>query len=215
MMTPLHVGYDKPRNEDVSELRRIAARAVRAPLAPARLSGSRRRQTAMTDNLPHKNGVFISVGNGLSASQEQLVAVIEALLRDHQRPGLTLGRNAHSDGDPLTAVRALIMDAAGVLVVAFARLRIDAGIEYPNTPHAAQIAPRQTCTVWNQLEAAMAFQAGKPLLVLADKRLHREGILDPTASATPVVWFSLDVESGVPLGSLEDAILSWLRTLPD
>lgn len=30
MMTPLHVGYDKPRNENVSELRRIAARAVRA-----------------------------------------------------------------------------------------------------------------------------------------------------------------------------------------
>ena len=72
-----------------------------------------------------------------------------------------------------------------------------------------------TCTVWNQLEAAMAFQAGKPLLVLADERLHREGILDPTASATPVVWFSMDAEGVVSLGPLADAMLSWLRTLPD
>lgn len=169
----------------------------------------------MTDNLPRHNGIFISVGNGLSASQEQLVAAIEALLRDHGRRGLTLGRNAHTNGDPLAAVRAMIAGAAGVLVVAFARLRIDAGIEHPDTPHAAQITPRQTCTVWNQLEAAMAFQAGKPLLVLADERLHREGILDPTASATPVVWFNADAEGGVSLGSLSDAILSWLRGLPN
>lgn len=157
----------------------------------------------------------MSVGNGLSASQERAVAGIETLLRKHERPGLTLGRNAHADGEPLVAVRAMIASAAGVLIVAFARLRIDAGTEYPSTPHAIQIGSRQTCTVWNQLEAAMAFQAGKPLLVLADERLHREGILDPTASATRVIWFSVGEEGGVSLGPLEDAILAWLRCLPD
>ncbi len=161
-----------------------------------------------------RGGIFLSVGNGLSAIQERFVTGVETLLREQERFALTLGRNAHTDGDPLAVVREMIGGSSGVLVVAFARLRIDTATEYPDTPRAVAIAPRQTCTVWNQLEAAMAFQAAKPLLVLAEEGLHREGILDPTASATPVVWFTPRHDREAVPPPAADALRHWIQSLP-
>ncbi|HEV2237632.1 MAG TPA: hypothetical protein VGR57_13305 [Ktedonobacterales bacterium] len=153
--------------------------------------------------------VFISVGSGLAPGQEHFVAAIEATLRRHGLGAATLGRNLHSDG-ALDALHTLVRETIGTLVIAFARLRVVSAIERPDTV-AAPVSARDLPTVWNQIEAAMAYQARKPLLLLLEAGLHPEGLLDPAIH--PCVTFAAPgVASALP-ASLASALDQWIATL--
>lgn len=155
------------------------------------------------------HAIFISVGSGLAPGQERFVAAVEAALRRHGWGAVTLGRNLHSDG-ALDAIHTLVRDTSGTLVIAFARLRITAAIERPASAGATSIPPRELPTVWNQIEAAMAYQAGKPLLLL-EAGLHPEGLLDP-AIHPGVVFAAPGAEGALPT-SVRDALDRWIATL--
>jgi hypothetical protein len=155
--------------------------------------------------------IFISVGSGLAAHQERLVHEIERWLAIQGYACITLGRNALTNEGPLGIVRELVTSTLGTVVIAFGRLRISDGIEFPEAPHASQIAPRTVCTVWNHMEAAMSFQAGRPLLILAEAGVFREGMLDP--AVFPAVSFTLDQPIPPLPPAVQAALEAWLVDL--
>ena len=69
-------------------------------------------------------------------------------------------------------------------MVAYARYQIDAGLELREgggKPLTSAAFP----TAWNQIEAAMAYEKGLPLLVIAEERLRRETLLDSGNDVKP------------------------------
>ncbi|WP_095205040.1 hypothetical protein [Mesorhizobium carmichaelinearum] len=122
--------------------------------------------------------VFVSVGTGLSPKQEAFVEALEARLRAVGLTPCTIGRNTFSADAPLRAVTELMDRCAGAVVVALERFRFTEGIERPGSAQEKTLSAVSFPTTWNQIEAAMAYSRGLPLLVLVEDRLRVDGLLE-------------------------------------
>lgn len=122
--------------------------------------------------------VFVSVGTGLSAEQEAFVSAVEARLKAVGCSPCTIGRNTFSTDTPLRAVVDLMDRSSGVVVIALERYWFDQGIERRGATKEKPLSNVSLPTSWNQIEAAMAYSRGLPLLVLVDERLRCDGLLE-------------------------------------
>ena len=163
----------------------------------------------MVEGIPLPS-VFISVGHLLSPVQQQLLSQVDALLVKHGKHSVTIGRPTLQQ-QPLTLIRDIITETQGTIAIAFVRLKVSVGTEYPGTDFAQHIAPRSLPTVWNQIEAAMTLQAQHPLLILCEEGVTPAGIIDP--AIFPVVPFSLNLTSHSLSDSIVSAMCIWLQQL--
>lgn len=122
--------------------------------------------------------VFVSVGTGLSTQQEAFVSAIEERLRAVGLTPRTIGRNTFSADAPLQAVTELMNQCGGAVVIALERFHFPRGEERRGSPRHETLTDVRTSTPWNQIEAAMAYQAGLPLLVIVDPGLRKDGLLE-------------------------------------
>lgn len=125
-----------------------------------------------------RRDVFLSVGATYTSQQEEFVQGLESLLRDLGLNPRCLGRTEWSDEQPLLAIRRMMENCHGVVVLAFERTRIEAGREKPGSANETVLGRCSLPTVWNQIEASMAYALDKPLLVLCAKGLRVEGLLE-------------------------------------
>lgn len=132
--------------------------------------------------------IFVSVGTGLNPDQEAFVGAIESRLTALGLKPCTIGRNTFSTDAPLQAVAHLMERCAGAVVIALERYRFNDGVERPGSAKEKPLGPVSLPTTWNQIEAAMAYGRGLPLLVLVDERLHRDGLLEKGND-----WFVLEL----------------------
>jgi len=143
--------------------------------------------------------IFVSVGSTATAAQEAFVRAVEERLRAEGLVPHTVGRNSFSSESPFRAVTELLDRCAGVVVIALERLHIDHGAEKRGGAQEAALADVKLATPWNQIEAALAYSRGYPLLVLVEDGVRTDGLLetgfdwyvqsvrlDPAALATPV-----------------------------
>lgn len=122
--------------------------------------------------------VFVSVGTGLTASQEEFVTAVEERLRAIGLNPLTIGRNRYSVDAPLHAVSDLMDECQGAVVIALERFRFPLGQERPGSSQQRDLTDVRLPTAWNQIEAAMAHSRGLPLLVIIDDHLRADGLLE-------------------------------------
>ena len=122
--------------------------------------------------------VFVSVATGLNKKQEEFVSAIEARLRAVGLNPYTIGRNTFDDEAPLRAVTKLMDRCSGAVVIALERYRFPEGIERPGSDLATPLSNTSLPTAWNQIEAAMAYGRKLPLLVVVDKQLRCDGLLE-------------------------------------
>ena len=105
-----------------------------------------------------------------------------------------LGRNYWSSKQPLTAIDELMASCSGAAILAFERLQVVQAVEKRGGPAERHLADFALPTVWNQVEAAMAYTRGLPLLVLVDETLRSEGLLE-----TGYDWYVKSVRFGTPI----------------
>ena len=122
--------------------------------------------------------IFVSVGTGLNDRQETFVSAVEARLRGIGFVPCTIGRNTFSTDAPLAAVMDLMDRCAGAVVIAVERYFLEEGRERRGSDREKRLGPTSFPTSWNQIEAAMAYGRGLPLLVLVDEQLHCDGLLE-------------------------------------
>lgn len=122
--------------------------------------------------------VFVSVGSGLNPKQEIFVKAVEDRLRAINLTPRTVGRNTFSSDAPLKAVQTLMNDCKGVVVIALERFRFSDGIERFGSDRCEAVQEIRMSTVWNQIEASMAYNMGLPLLVIVDPALRKDGLLE-------------------------------------
>lgn len=121
--------------------------------------------------------VFLSVGSTYNEQQESFVSAFETFMGQNGCERLTVGRGNYFASQPIVSARDLMQEADAVVVIAFTRLIIDKAIDKPGSESEKEISDRSYPTVWNQLEAAMAFGLKLPLLVIIEDGVYQEAML--------------------------------------
>jgi hypothetical protein len=122
--------------------------------------------------------VFLSVGRTSTPQQAAFVQAIIDFLADHELVARTVGRTDFAHHKPLQHIAAVMGDCSGTIVVAFERLHIIEGIELRDHITPLVLNGVNLPTVWNQIEAAMAYMLGQPLLAIVESGLREEGLLE-------------------------------------
>lgn len=71
-----------------------------------------------------------------------------------------------------------MQDCSGTIVIALERIHIDSGTEFRESKRKTALDNVNLPTVWNQIEATMAYMLGQPLLAIVDTNLRSEGLLE-------------------------------------
>jgi hypothetical protein len=121
--------------------------------------------------------VFLSCGTPHQKAQNKFISAVEAHLKSHGCTPITVGRNKYAVRQPAEAVRDCIGDCCGAVVIATERIRILEAIEYPNSTKETHISAESHPTIWNQMEAAMAYSKNMPILTFVQTGLKRQGML--------------------------------------
>jgi hypothetical protein len=122
--------------------------------------------------------VFVSVGGTSNEKQESFVRAIEDRLRAEGLNPRTVGRNTFSADSPLKTVERLMNQCSGTVVIALERIYLQKGVEKRGGEREKQLADVTLPTPWNQIEAAMSYSRGLPLLVIVEKGIKAEGLLE-------------------------------------
>ncbi len=145
--------------------------------------------------------VFVSVGGTATEKQESFVRAVEDRLRSEGIIPHTVGRNTFSSDSPLKTVMELMEKCCGTVVIALERTYFPSGEEKRGGPNQTSLSEVRCPTPWNQIEAAMAYTRGHPLMIIVEKGLQSEGLLargyewyvqwvEPTASALTTPEFN-------------------------
>lgn len=124
------------------------------------------------------HSIFISVGRTVCPEQEAFVSAIEEYIRSQGFVPRAVGRSDFSSSHPLKFIQTLMNECAGTVVIAFERVRIVDGIDRRGSSEEKNISNQILPTVWNQIEAAMAYVLGHPLLVIVENGARDEGLLE-------------------------------------
>ena len=122
--------------------------------------------------------IFLSVGKTSTKEQEDFVAAVEDYFRSYGLLPQTVGRTYFSSIQPLKAVDDLMRQCCGTVIIAFERIHIEVGTEKRGSLEERHLENDALPTVWNQIEAAMAYTLGHPLLVIIEQGLRSEGLLE-------------------------------------
>lgn len=126
------------------------------------------------DGLP----VFVSVGRTFNDRQEGFAQTIERFLKTQNMIPQTVGRTYFSSKQPLVAITELMHECAGTVVLAFERTHMPELVDKRGSADERRQTDVKLPTVWNQIEAAMAYTLEHPLLVVVENGLKYEGLLE-------------------------------------
>lgn len=121
--------------------------------------------------------VFLSVGSTYNEQQESFVRAFETFLGQNGCERLTVGRGSYFSSQPINSAKELMQKADAVVVIAFTRQLIKSAFDKPNSESQKEITNKKYPTIWNQMEAAMAFGLELPLLMIIESGLNQEAML--------------------------------------
>ena len=151
--------------------------------------------------------IFVSVGRTATEQQEQFVCAVEDRLRAEGLVPHTVGRNTFTSDAPLKAVSQLLTQCSGAVVIALERTHFDSGTDRRGGSKQISLGETMLATPWNQIEAAMSYSAGIPLMVIVGAGVRMEGQHQPGYD-----WYVQEVQvSPSALSSTEfnGVIASW------
>lgn len=138
--------------------------------------------------------IFVSVGRASTPEQEKFISAIEQYLRDNGFEPRIVGRTVFSSLQPLKFIEQLMHECSGTIIIAFERIYIQEGTEKRGSEAEKVMRDTKLPTVWNQIEAAMAYVLGHPLLVIVENGIRSEGLLE-TGYDWYMQWVKLDAST--------------------
>lgn len=122
--------------------------------------------------------IFLSLGRTATAEQDEFVRAVENLLTENGLHPRTVGRTDFTTGRPLKKILGVMKKCSGAVVIAFERFHFDHGVELKGGANEQTVSNTSLPTVWNQVEASMAYVLGHPLLAIAESHLRNEALLE-------------------------------------
>lgn len=157
--------------------------------------------------------IFLSCGSPHTAQQEEFISAVEAHLKSHGCIPQTVGRTNHSLRQPVQAARNLIAECHGAVVIASERTRIIQAVERRDSPKQKNIENESYTTIWNHMEAAMAYSKQVPILTFVQIGLKREGMLSDRFE-----WMAIETDlsaASLRTPQFQQVFEEWLRLVRD
>ena len=139
--------------------------------------------------------VFLSYPKPFLQRQQDFLDFITQYLETRGIQASTLGVTDYDMNAPLVAVRRLLSLSFGMIVVAFRRGEVRSGATNPKSDVgriSRDMSNTWTTSPYCQIEPAMAFQIGLPILILKESGVNEEGMLSEGAMGTYLPEFDLD-----------------------
>jgi hypothetical protein len=150
--------------------------------------------------------VFLSAPKPCNASQAGFIDHLRKLLAGRGIDGKTLGVNEYDMRVPLAGVRRIMLESNGIMVVAFARYEIKSGRQHffkDGKCASKSIAGTSMTSPWCQIEAGMGFQLGLPILILRERGVWADGVLQHGVMGAYMPEFDLSTEPTSYFGTEE------------
>lgn len=140
--------------------------------------------------------VFLSYPKPCFGRQKAFVERIYGYLSERGFGPRTLGVTDYDMDAPLTAIRRLMLESNGLLTIAFRRTYVKKGTARLRTDiktlREEPIDDIWLTTPWAHIEPAMAYQLGLPVLILREKGVLADGILEHGVVGLYMPEFDLD-----------------------
>ena len=143
-----------------------------------------------------KISIFLSYPKPFKREQERFVEAVTEFLEERGYEPRTLGVTDYDMNAPLTAIRRLMLESNGILTIAFRRTLVELGTSKPDSDLKEESIPLKNqwfTSPWCHIEPAMAYQIGLPILVLREKGVVADGILEKGVTGTYLPEFDLSV----------------------
>lgn len=143
-----------------------------------------------------KISVFLSYPKPCFGAQQAFIKRIVKYLEERGFGPRTLGVTDYDMDAPLTAIRRLMLESNGLLTVAFRRTFVEKGTARLRTDieglTEVGIDGKWLTTPWAHIEPAMAYQLGLPVLILRERGVLEDGILERGVVGLYMPEFELD-----------------------
>jgi hypothetical protein len=143
-----------------------------------------------------KISVFLSYPKPCTNAQQQFIDRVCTYLDDRGIAPRTLGVTDYDMDAPLKAIRRLMLESNGLITVAFRRTYIERGIGNYRADLAGldtyELTDAWLTSPWAHIEPAMAYQIGLPILLLREKGVVDDGILEKGVVGTYMPEFDVD-----------------------
>lgn len=139
--------------------------------------------------------VFLSAPKPFLDRQEKFLSGVEYHLRSLGLHPMTLGRTEYSMDAPLVAIRNLMDASFGLITLAFRKTHVEVCVDRPRSDCGEKEVRRSDIWLsspYCQIEPAMGYQLGLPLLVWREAGVLDEGLLDRGAMELSMPQFDLD-----------------------
>lgn len=170
---------------------------------PEAISNS--EKPALLASLP----VYLSVGKPHNDVQSRYLDRLKAVLAQERIQAETLGTTFWTVKKPLIPIQKRMTEVAGCVVLAMERFYAVEGLYKRGSSDEKRVEHTRYPTPWAQIEAAMAYQIGMPLLILKDRSLVGEGMFDPSTHD----WLILEIDPEKPeeldSGMVNALLKSW------
>ncbi len=155
--------------------------------------------------------VFISHPTPYNKYQKGFLSLVQARLEQYGLNPTNLGKNNWDFRSPLKPIREMMSECKAAIIIGLERHHSYIGYEKEHSKDSSELIHKYTTSPWVQIEAGMAYQAGLPLLIIKEKKVYNEGILDSQISDSYI--FELEIEKQYKKLSpeLEEIILSWVN----
>lgn len=158
-----------------------------------------------------KISAFLSVGTTHNDKQQNYWDNLVKYLDSKNIKAETLGDNFWSLNSPLIPIQRRMQEVNGAVILAMERFHSKEGTYRRGSKEQKNFKDQYFATVWTQLEGAMAYQLGLPLLILKEKKLVAEGMFDPQIHEWRVNNINLDDPGELFRNPLKALINTWVQ----
>ncbi|WP_430455072.1 hypothetical protein [Rheinheimera sp.] len=150
-----------------------------------------------------KRSVFLSYPQPFNIKQANFIKEISDYLINRGFEPRTLGVTDYDMDAPLKAIRRLMLESNGLITVAFRRTHIKNGTSKPDSANENKLNNVWLTSPYSHIEPAMAFQVGLPVLLIREKGVIADGVLEKGVIGTYLPEFDLDMPTSNYLASKE------------
>ncbi len=129
-----------------------------------------------------KISIFLSYPKPSFGNQKVFIEKVTQFLQDHGFEPRTLGVTDYDMDAPLKAIRRLMLECNGLITIAFRRAFVEKGTARFRTDiqdlKEIPIDGTWLTIPWAHIEPAMAYQIGLPILILRERGVIDDGMLE-------------------------------------
>ncbi len=158
---------------------------------------------------------YLSVGTPHKEVQADFLAFLRNYFRLKGVILETVGTTSYSSRKPLIPIKLKLGSVSGCVVLATERFVGTDGFFRKESPKEERVPEICMTTAWTHIEAAMAYQLELPLLILREKNVRSEGMIDPSVHEWNVYEIDLTDHEAISNGALKPIIDGWIEEVGD